>query len=512
MDHAPRIIPDNEGVAPDQTRDVPGWTAWAGTTALIAGVTVGGTVLQDEVPREAVGLLYLAAAVVAGGAYGLGLAMYAAALGFVSWDLFFFHPLYSITIGSLKDGIAMGVFVLVAGVTGSLASRLRTEVRSGRARIESLRRIGEFSRRLGEPAIEAELLAEVARQAAGIGRRGIVLLLQNGALQVQASEPPGESLDEAGWAAAAWSVQARRGAGHGTRTQPSSAWRLLPMGTVRGVLGVLGVRPGSGRVLDAPTQQSLAALADQAAVALERVMLMGQTARSAAMAETQTLRTALLNSLSHDLRTPLTGIRGAAETLELTWDSSGPAGRADLLASIQEDVGRMTRFLANIMDLTRVESGTLRPRLASIQVEAVIHAAAARIPGLRDFQVSVHDGTALVLADPALMEQALVNVLENAHRYAPAGSPIHIGVEQRSGHVVIDVADEGMGIPAKDLPHVFDSFYRARRGDRTAPGTGLGLAIARGLMEAMGGQIGATSPRPGGLPGALISLQIPVAP
>ena len=257
------------------------------------------------------------------------------------------------------------------------------------------------------------------------------------------------------------------------------------MRTVRGLLGVLGVNMAGGR-FDATSAQTVATLADQAAVALERVKLANEAARSAAMEETQKLRTALLNSLSHDLRTPLTGIRGAADTLGSTWDRLTPATRADLLASIKEDTARMTRFLANIMDLTRLESGQVSPRLAPVQALHVIDAAIARVPDADNVLVNVPPDLPALRADPALLEQVLVNVLDNAVRYAPLGSDVRIRGSAGAGQVSLEVIDEGVGISAEDLPHVFDSFYRARRGDRTAPGTGLGLAIARGMMEGDG--------------------------
>jgi two-component system sensor histidine kinase KdpD len=289
----------------------------------------------------------------------------------------------------------------------------------------------------------------------------------------------------------------------------------MPIRTSRGVVGVLGVKPPAEGHFASPTLQAVAALADQAALALERVRLAGEAARGAALSETQALRTALLNSLSHDLRTPLTGIRGAADTLRATWDRLPEATRQDLLASIVEDVGRMTRFLGNIMDLTRLEGGEIAPRLTNVVLGPLIDGVIARVPDALQMAVSLPEDGIAVRADPSLLEQALTNIVENAVKYSPVGGGITLSVTQARGMVHMALADEGIGIPPEDLGHVFDSFYRARRGDRVAPGTGLGLAIARGFVQAMGGTISAKSPRldlaRDGLPGTIITISLPPA-
>ena len=512
-DLALHVVPMASGPPrPIAPAERPEWFAWAAALALVAAITGTAWLLRAHVPEQALGMVYLAAVVLAASFAGLRIALFTAALGFLAWDFFFLPPVFEFSIGSVQDVVALVVFALVATLSGSMASRVRDEARSGQARIEGLRRIAGFSRRLGEPTTETELLAEIARQAAGILGRSVVLSLASEDLVIRAAEPAADTMDEASWAAARWAASHNEPAGRGTATLPSSAWRFMPMRTVRGQLGLLGVRAVPDRALDAPSLQTLSTLADQAAVALERVTLARDSARSAAMEETQKLRTALLNSLSHDLRTPLTAIRGAAETLQLGWDKLGPESRADLLASIQEDTTRMTRFLSNIMDLTRLESGAIQPRLAPTPLPELVDAAIARVPGLNNVALRLPDDLPPALADARLLEQVLVNVLDNALRYAPPHSWISVTARAAAGRITIEVSDEGVGIPPTDLPHVFDSFYRARHGDRVAPGTGLGLAIARGMIEAMGGTIEAVSPRPDasrdGSPGTLIVIGI----
>jgi two-component system sensor histidine kinase KdpD len=533
--------PHPKGVAKPAFRpDAVRWTAltWAGATALVAVVTLAGLWWNLLAEQETIGMVFLAVVVSAATLRGLALALYTAMIGFLAWDFFFIPPVHQITISDAHDAVALLVFLLVAGLTGWLGGKVRAEATAGQARIESLRRIGTFSRRLGVPATEPELLAEIVRQAAAIAERAVLLVVPDqpgdSEPEMRAAEPAGARLDQASLAAARWSARHQVETGRGTVTLPSAAWRFLPMrtravpadgkagpagdksGTVQASMAVLGVQPPHD---DAPALQALETLVDQAAIALERVRLTGVAARSAAMEDTQKLRTALLNSLGHDLRTPLTGIRGAAETLRESWEGLSPEVRIDLLSSIEEDTGRMTRFLANIMDLTRLESGQIVPRLAPVELGGVIEAAIARVPGAAYATVALppEPQGRTAQADAILLEQVLVNVLDNAAHYAPRWSHIALRVTRLGGgaggdEIRIDVADEGVGVPEADLPHLFDSFFRGTRGDRTRPGTGLGLAIARGLVEAMDGRISAISPRPDvprdAAPGMMVSIHL----
>ena len=535
-DFALHVVPGAAGGPGPRRRRAPvPWLAWAAAPLLVALVTAAGMAAGGVVPHEAMGMLYLAAAVAVATASGVRPALLTASLGFLAWNFFLIPPRYTFTIDSARDGIAIVVFLGVAVATGTLAGRVRAEAQVAQARIVGLRRIAAFSRKLGEASTEAELLAEIARQASGIAGEAVVLVDHSeraagggggAGLALEAASSPEAALDDGGLAAAQWCFDHQEAAGRGTATLPMAAWAFLPLRTVRQNLGVLGVRPAGGPAggarggealgLDQPQAQALSTLADQAAVALERVRLANQAARAAAQAETQKLRTALLNSLSHDLRTPLTGIRGAAGTLRTGWDRLPAPERLDLLASIEQDTVRMTGFLSNITDMTRLESGEIVPRRERVPLEAAIEAAIARVPGIANTTtVNLAEGLPAALADPALLEQVLVNVLDNAAKYGPQGGFIRVRGTAASGEIRLEVADEGVGIAAEDLPHVFDSFYRARREDRARAGTGLGLAIARGLVQAMGGGISAQSPRldraRDAAPGTVVSIVLPAA-
>jgi two-component system, OmpR family, sensor histidine kinase KdpD len=493
------------------TRPPRSWIPWVGSIAVVAALTAIGVELRGILPIEAADMIYLASIVAIAVVWGTWPALLGTVLGLFAWDFFFIPPLYTVTIESPRDVITGFVFAAVAVLTGTLAGRVRTEIRAAAGRIEGLKRIGVFSRRLGQATTEPDLVAEIARQAAGVGSCAVVLTEEADSLALVAAEPPSAELDEGAWAAAQWAWSHGEPTGKGTSTLPSVSWRFLPMRTARGRLGVLGVRPEGE--LDEPRSQALEALADQAGVALERVQLAAEAARTAALEDTQRLRSALLASLGHDLGIPLMGIRRAASSLRASWDDLQPQARTDLLASVELDAGCMGRFLANIEELNRLESGDLRPGTQAVPVIEVVDAAVTRLPATALIATGQIEPAFKVAADPALLEQALVKVLENALKYAPEGSLVSVRAEEERNGVAISVADEGIGIPPEDLPHVFDSFFRVRRGDRAAPGTGLGLAIARGLVEAMGGRISAQSPRTDlpadGLPGTVITIRLP---
>ena len=506
--------------APPYPRTRNGWRdwrdlrPWAAAAAALIAVTALGVQLQAWVPQEAMGMIFLAVVVGAASLHGLRLALSAAFIGFLLWDFFFIPPVHTITIANPHDLIGLVVFFAVASITGILAGRVRREARAGQARIDSLRRIGAFSRRLAAPTSETALLDEIARQAAALAGEAVVFTraAPEAELLPAAREPAGLRLDEGALAAARWSGANAVETGSLTATLPSVDWRFLPMQTSDRLLGVVGLRDGAGAPLPEPTLQAATTLVGQAAIALDRLRLAAIAARAEALEETQSLRTALLNSLSHDLRTPLTSIRGAAETLHHA--SLDAATRSDLLGVIEDETARITRFLANIVDLTRLESGQITPRLHRVPLAEAAEAALARIPGAYLTTISCPPDLA-VTADETLLEQILVNILDNAVKFSAPGSPIALRARAEGRMARIEIADEGIGVAGADLPHLFDSFFRAQRGDRGPPGSGLGLAIARAMVDAMGGTITATSPRPDlprdGAAGLTITIDLPLA-
>jgi two-component system sensor histidine kinase KdpD len=506
----PAAVPARVKAAPIQAD----WVPYLVASALLGILTAIGTALRAVLPQEAMALIFTGLIAAMASRAGRAPGLFTAGAGFLLWNFFFLPPYFTLSVADPRDLVALLVFLLVGLLTGTLAGRVRQEAATAGARVEALRRISLFGQRLSRAATLSDVLTAAAEETAAITGAGCLFLLNpSGALALETCHPADIVLDDAALAAAEWCQAHDIETGTGTATLPSVPWLFLPLRAREKTLGVLGARVAAAPA--APVMQTLTTLADQTALALERARLSMQTARSEAREDSQKLRNALLSSLSHDLRTPLTGIRGAAETLAASGDALDAATRADLLASIAQDTTRMTKFLANITDMARVESGALNVRRERVPLAAVAEAAIARVPGALYTGLLLRPDAAHVSADPALLEQILVNLLDNAIKYAPPGSRVSISSRRDGANVELSVADEGVGIPAGELEAVFDSFFRAGRGDRVAPGTGLGLAIAKAFAEAMGGTIRAQSPRldlpADGLPGTIVTVELPAA-
>jgi len=332
---------------------------------------------------------------------------------------------------------------------------------------------------------------------------------------VRAGYPPEDTLDEGDLAAAKWAFEQGQEAGRGANTLPGAQRLFLPMRTARGVVAIIGLDSQQEGALLTPDQRRLLdSLSDQTALAIERLHLAEEMDRARMVAETEKLRSALLTSISHDLRTPLAAILGSASSLKAYRVSLDVAEQDELLGTIQDEAERLNHFIANLLDMTRLESGALAPNLAAIDLGDVIGSVLRRAPlQLHKVSLDIEPGLPMLKLDPVLFEQVLFNLLDNAAKYAPAGSTITLKARRESGAVRLMVLDEGPGLPEEDRERVFDKFYRVRAADKKRAGTGLGLAIARGFMESMGGTITAAnrSDRPGLTPGAIFNLTLPIA-
>jgi two-component system sensor histidine kinase KdpD len=284
------------------------------------------------------------------------------------------------------------------------------------------------------------------------------------------------------------------------------------MHTGRGAIGVVGIDSDKPGPLLTPDQRRLLdALMDQGALAIERVRLVEDMDRMERVAETERLRSALLTSISHDLKTPLAAVLGSASALRDLADKLSDGEKTDLLATVIDESERLNRFIANLLDMTKLESGAVAPKLAPHDLSEIVGSAlrrASKILEHHHVQLDLASDMPMVKLDAVLFEQALFNLLDNAAKYAPHGTTISIRSWRDRETVSLQVVDEGEGIPQGDLEHIFDKFYRAQKTDQVRAGTGLGLAIARGFVEAMHGTIVATNRIDGR--GAAFTITLPI--
>ncbi|WP_395944753.1 DUF4118 domain-containing protein [Brevundimonas sp.] len=491
------------------------WRGYPAGAVFVLAATGAALLLDTRFERVDLGVIYLAAVVAAGVLNGLRPALAAATLAFLTYNFLFLQPRYSFLIGSPVDVLTLVLFWGVALGTGALAGRVREQARAAQRRAAAVSALLAASQTLsaaGDRAVTARSLAEQAAAAAGAG--AVVLLPEGEDIAVVAASPEGVVLGADAMAAARWAWTHGEVAGHGTGTLPQSLWRFQPLQGVRGRAGVAGI--DASAVSAGSDEERLAlALLDQGAVALERADLAGQALATETLRRADRFRGALMNSVSHDLRTPLSTVLGSATTLIDYGSTLKPEVRDDLLLSIREEAERLSRYVGDLLDMTRLEGGGLNVRADWIDVRDTLNAAAERVSRrlggrriTRDFPAQL----SLVEVDPGLLEQAVVNILENAVAYSPDGTVIELAAYEDRGSVVISIEDEGRGIPTAELERVFDKFRRMEQStDRTpdrAKGAGLGLAIAKGFVEAMGGRIAAASPIRDGI-GTRILIRLP---
>ena len=468
--------------------------AYAGTLAMV-GVALGiGLVLQRYLGVSVIALVFLTAVLTSAITYGLWPALAASLVSTLAYNYFFLPPLYTLDVSDPQNVVALFFFAVVALTASNLTARMRSQALAARQRAKTNEDLYLFSRKLGGAVTLDDLLWATSYQIALMLKVTVVILLpEEGTVAVRSGYPPEDSLDEADLAAAKWCWQNDRAAGRGADTLPGAKRLFLPIRTGRGPVGVVGLASEREGPLLSPDQRRLLdALCDQAALAIERTTLAHDLDSARLVAETDRLRSALLTSISHDLKTPLASILGAITSLRTYSKAYDEAAKEDLMATVQEEAERLNRFIANLLDMTRLESGALAPGLALVDLSEVLGSVLKRAtPILADHKVVMHLAPDLPMLrlDFVLFEQALFNLLDNAAKYAPAGSTIELRGRRVGERVILQLVDEGEGIPPADLERVFDKFYRVHGTDRRRAGTGLGLAISRGFIEAMGGTI-----------------------
>jgi two-component system sensor histidine kinase KdpD len=490
----------------------------AGMVAVALGV---GLLLQHFIAVQSISLVFLPAVLVSAIAWGLWPSLCAAIASVLAYNFFFLPPLYTLSVADPENVLTLFFFLIVAMIVSNLTSGTRRQMVSARARARTTAELYAFSRKIAGIGALDDLLWATAYQITSMLNVRTVLLMpvsDGEGLEVASGYPPEDRLDAADLAAARWTWEHNRPAGRGADTLPGGKRLFLPLRTGSGPVGVIGIDRDTrgdptGPLLTPDERRLLDALCDQAAVAIERISLAKGLDEARVLAETERLRAALLTSISHDLRTPLASILGTVSSLRSFPQRYTAAEQEDLLATLQDEAERLNRFVSNLLDMTRLESGAIELKLELIDVAEIIGSALQRagnvLAGHR-VEVEVEPGLPMLRLDAVLFEQVLFNLLDNAAKYAPGGSRIDVRAKHDGELIEIEVVDEGPGIPAADLERVFDKFYRVQAQDRRRAGTGLGLAICRGFIEALGGWIAARNRRDRS--GTVLTIGMPVVP
>lgn len=488
------------GAAPTER---PPWFAWATSVAAIALTTGVNFVLHHELRVPDPEVLFLATIMLIAAGFGRGPSLLAAALSVAAYDFFFVPPYFTFTVTDSRYVLTFTMMFVVGVVTSTLVSRLRQQELGARERERETRALLSLTRDVGQATTATELTqalcAHVVEAAGGVA---LVLLPRDGALQVAGSVPPGATLELNDLGVTQWVHEHQREAGRSTQTLSGARVLALPIGRASGVLAWL---PASGEL--SPERRALIdSFTRQAGLALDRLQFSEAARQAVLKARTEELRSSLLSTVSHDLRTPLAVVQGAATTLrddrELATET-----REQLVDTIVDEAERLERVVRNLLDMTRVQAGALQVKKDWVPVEEVIGSARTRLAKPltgREVLVHVSAATPFIHIDPALFEQVLFNLLDNAAKYTPAGSPLEIDVSRRDETTRIEVRDRGPGVAVEERERLFDKFYRGSA--QQAPGAGLGLAICRGIVEAHGGTLHVEA-REGG--GAVFVITLP---
>ncbi len=510
------------------------WRRYAGSVIVVALTTLLGELIRPFISPTNLVMLYLPAVVLVAVYLGRGPAMLASLLSVLAFDFFFVPPRLTFAISDTEYLLTfIGLFTVAVAIS-TLAVRAREQAEAARTREAQTMSLYAFSRDLATAVTLNDIVnVVVTHLRENFSRQIMVLLPENGQLKLRGYTPeaqldkskraafsaafshvigytPEAQLDESERAVAVWAFEHGQPAGRDTDTLPAATVRYLPLKTSRGVVGVLGVQPhDDSRHLTAEQRGLMESFASQAALAIERVQLAEQAQKAQVQIETERLRNSLLSSVSHDLRTPLAAITGAASSLMDDEASLRSVDRYELAQTIYDEAARLNRLLRNLLDMTRLESGALRINKEWQPLEEVVGAALSRLEDpLADRAVNIHLPASLpfVPLDSVLIEQVLINLLENAIKYTPPGSPIDLTARQDEAWIVVEIADRGPGLPPGEEQRIFEKFYRART-PQNGSGVGLGLTICRGIVEAHGGEIWAEN-RSGG--GAAFYFKLPL--
>ncbi len=488
------------------------WQRYLDSLVLVIVVTLLSVLVHSFIVPTNLVMLYLLAVVIAAVRWGRGPAAATAVLGALAFDFFLVPPHLTFAIADTQHVLTFVGLLVVGLVISTLAAQLRSQIQVAQQQEAQAVALYDLSRDLAAAAdLEAILRLIVDHVGRTLSCEDVIFLVENGSQNLASRAcSPGFMLGEDKRSLAEWAFKHKQAAGRYTDTIPAADSHYLPLETAHGVIGVLGVQPLDPHIDLTPAERRLlASFASQAAQALERARLAEAARQAQVLAAAEKLQTALFNSISHDLRTPLASITGVISSLHDDQARLDEATRQSLIETASEEAGRLNRLVENLLDMTRIEAGAMTVRREACDVQDLVGAALQQVTeGVRERPVSIDlpDDLPLVPMDFVLIVRVLVNLLDNALKYSPPDAPLEVRARQIDAHVEISVTDRGAGIPPQDLARVFDKFYRVQRPGNVS-GTGLGLSICKGIVEAHGGRIWARN-RDGG--GTIIALALPL--
>jgi two-component system sensor histidine kinase KdpD len=461
------------------------------TLGLVVAANGVAAALFGFVGPGALTLPFLTGVLIAATEYGFGPALMASVLSMVCYDFFFLRPFWSLVIAAPRDLTAFATFAVAALIASRVGTRVRDQAFSARTRAAEASELYQLTRGLaGAGTLDDVARVAAARVAATVARPAAVFLPGAGCPAALRCHPPDARFAAQDRAAA----EACLAVGGWPALPSPGGWRFQPIATAGKTLGVIGILP-SGRAPAPARAHRLGMIADQVAIAVDRINLVSDLDRERQRDATDRLHAALLAAISHDLRDPLTAILGSAETLDERWESLTTATRTDLVGTMRAESERLALLVHNLLDMARLEGSAFRARLAPTDLSEIVDSTLRRTAALVDglhLTADVAPGLPPLLLDPTLCEQVLFNLIDNAAKFAPAGSAIRLTAQRHDGRVVLTLCDEGPGFRPEHIASVFDKFFHADAGGRRK-GAGLGLTICRGFVAAMGGTIAAAN-------------------
>ena len=468
------------------------------STLAVVGALVLALLFRDLLHPSVVMLMFLPPVLFSGVRYGVVGSVWAALLSVIMTGVFLAATQRTVAFSDSSTLFALLVFLLAAFLTSAQAARIRNQSAAIWHQSNITEQLFSFGSRLAAISSTASILAATVDQVhAMLGLDTAILLPDGDELEVCASSPPYLHLNPQELRAARWCLERGEPAGRGAGTLHGVTRLYLPLQSGPGTVGVLSVRRDDDDVLLSPdVSRLLHALATQAAMSLERAQLADQMQEAHLLAEADRLRAALLTSISHDLKTPLASILGNISSLRQFSSLYDASTRAEMLATAQSETERLSRFVGNLLDMTRIDAGALRPRMEMVDLSDVVGSAlksAQKLVARHRLEIDLAPDLPMAPLDFVLTEHVLVNLLDNAAKYAPVGSLIRLSAYEADEQLHVAITDEGPGIPTHELTLIFERFFRADATDQRSAGTGLGLAICKGFIEAMGGSIAAVN-------------------